>query len=150
MNPRGRNWRLAHGLFAVLLLLGGCGKKGPATITVSGVVTQGGQPVVGAVVGFVPQDEKGKPAQGTTDAEGRFTLKTYLAPGEEVAGALAGDYQVTVQKFEAVSSAEPAGGGAMRAAKNLLPPRYSAPTTSGLTAQVTPDGTNEFPFALEP
>ena len=40
-----------------------------------------------------------KAARGTTDAEGKFTVKTYFNPEVDAAGARPGEYIVTVTKF---------------------------------------------------
>ena len=68
----------------------GCGGK---PLGIKGKVTRDGQPVAGATVDFVPEDA-GRPAVGTTDKDGKFSLSTYK-PGD---GALRGEYRVVIKK----------------------------------------------------
>ena len=60
------------------------------------------QPVDGAAMIFHPQGDgpTAKPAQGKSDGGGRFTLTTYLGPGEQPPAALPGEYTVTVTKID--------------------------------------------------
>ena len=128
----------------------------PSTFPVTGTVTHNGQPVDGATVAF--QGAEGSPsAIGVTDADGKYTLTTFVS-GD---GAVAGDYQVKLFKYK-VETAEavpdessddyvaPAEGEeGDQAQENLLPPNYADPATSGLTATVSEGGDNTFDFALE-
>lgn len=153
------------------LVCSGCGgETGPPTYSVTGNVTMGGSPVDGAVVTFLP-DQGGTAAVGTTDASGNYTLTTRAA-GD---GAEAGQYKVTVTKYEsppeeetgpqvetgdvtaedfdeyaAVEDYDEDGleGGGADVSKNLLPSKFSKATTSGLTAEVT-EGDNVHNFALD-
>lgn len=88
---------LGHRFFAMSLLLMlavGCGGGNPLGLApVSGRVTLDGTPLADATVSFIP--DQGRPASGTTDAEGRFQLTT-LTPGD---GVLSGDHKVTVMKY---------------------------------------------------
>src|SRR5262245_14538073 len=86
---------------AVVIALGGlvgCG----GTSKVEGVVTLDGKPVEGAVVTFVPTDDKGTTPVGQTDSSGKFTLTTNGKPG-----AKSGDYKVTVTKVAAMTGVDP-------------------------------------------
>ena len=58
---------------------------------VNGTVLLDGKPVAGATVMLIPR-ERGRPALGKTDAQGKFTLSTYTQ-GD---GALPGLHRVTV------------------------------------------------------
>ena len=137
---------------AVLLVwtFAGCGPDRPATIAVSGTVTLDGSPVEGAVVGFTPA-EGGRPATGTTDASGKFTLTTF----EKGNGALPGRHTVTISKTKTTGAqgdpmagqggeqGAPAGptlSGPMRPGQQtvewLIPQKYSNPKTSGLSCEV--------------
>jgi hypothetical protein len=139
----------------VLLLVStlGCGQatdpNRPRTFPISGTVTQGGTPVEGAEVTFQPTDGS-HGAVGITDASGKYTLTTFRS-GD---GAVAGDYRVTISKYDrpvvtpksdgriADTGDEPeedqAGGRSFgdREPKNLLPGKYARAETSGLTATV--------------
>lgn len=119
------------------LVLVGCGPSRPETVPVSGHVTLNGQPVEGATVMFSPEAE-GRPATGTTDADGRFTLKTFEA-GD---GALPGVHSVTVTKVESSGvqadrdglSGEIEPGGIQQ--RWVVPRKYAKPDTSGLSVEV--------------
>jgi hypothetical protein len=121
------------------LTLAGCGPSRPETVPVSGRVTLDGRPVEGATVMFSPEAE-GRPATGTTDAEGNFTLKTF-EPGD---GALLGKHRVTVTKVESSGvqadrdglSGEIEPGGIQRTW--IVPQHYSRAESSGLTVEVQP------------
>src|SRR5688500_6533032 len=76
-----------------LVLLAGCGPSGPAMVKDTGTVTLDGTPVDGASVMFVPVSTV-KPAQGKTDAAGKFTLNT--DPSKPDDGALEGEYTIAV------------------------------------------------------
>lgn len=94
---------LIHSIGLCLLLgasLAGCGKSsaGPMTAPVSGVVTYQGQPVVGAAVAFYNLDPDGKAARGTTDANGKYKLSTFLGGASFKSGAQPGQYVVLVTK----------------------------------------------------
>ena len=147
--------------FACLLVAAavcGCGPSHPHVVPTSGVVTYQGQPVAGAQVNFMAPNAA-RAAYGVTDAEGRFRLSTY---GKED-GAVPGSHPVTVAKptetvtGSGMSPDDPDGGYAAAmgqaarspAPKSELPNKYANPQTSGLTAEVTPSGPNEFTFPLE-
>ena len=145
---------------AVVVGLAGCAPTSDVgASTVTGTVTLNGAPVEGATVSFVPADDAGKIAAGTTDAQGKFTLTTVKA-GD---GAVPGAYNVAISKVE---GAVAAGGamteesrqasmpGAGRApapveVKDLLPTKYKSAKDSGLTAEVKSGGGNDFTFTLE-
>lgn len=157
------NWLVC----AVSLVLLGCGEgsSGVATVSVTGVVTLNGQPLPGAAVSFSPKGGKGRAAVGATDIDGKFTLTTVTA-GD---GAVPGEYGVSVTK-NAAAAAQPTSdprstGGAMSAedtAKMMaslqkgktveqqsdLPAKYASPDSSGLQAEVTSGGSNNFKFEL--
>ena len=127
----------------------------PDTYPVTGVVTYNGEPVEGATVTFMATAEGGRGASGTTDSSGKYSLFTFVA-GD---GAIAGNYAVKISKTnggtvantaeEAKAMMEAAAGGPpkMSEIKDLLPAKYKAPQTSGLTAEVKA-GDNKFDFEL--
>lgn len=136
--------------------LAGCGgDRGdrPDTHPVSGVIKFKGTPVEGANVTFAPVNASdGAAAFGVTGTDGRYELTTF----ESGDGAVAGDYQVTVKKIDQPAAAQeesddrtPDTGRRPAAPKNLLPAKYAAAATSGLTAGVTEDGENTFDFDLQ-
>lgn len=104
------------GILAALAALGGCGGETLPTVPVTGTVTYNGKPLDGADISFIPKDPTGEArgASGATDAHGNFKLQTFLVGSKMVAGALPGDYAVTVSKredFTAKLRESMAGGG---------------------------------------
>ncbi len=147
------------GCLALLACFIGCpqagNEKAPATAPVTGTVTYKGAAVEGAVVTFSPASSGGSAAVATTDAQGNFTLKSQW--GTE--GAEPGNYKVAISKSEVEGG--PGGeeeiedariGGAEEAPAATvtedLPAKYKSAETSGLTAEVKADTTNEFKFDL--
>src|SRR5439155_948571 len=133
-------------LVAITSLVGCSGGHG--TASVSGTVTYKSQPVDGATVIFHPKGEgpTAKPAQGKTNGGGHFTVTTYFGPGEQPAGALPGDYAVTVTKID-----EPQGAFDPHKdppPKNHLPAKYSTPQQSPLTVTIKA-GSNRPELKLE-
>lgn len=131
-----------------ILLLAGCG-SGPKTYSVTGTVTYKGAPVEGADIAFLPvkEDPTVKPAGGATGAGGKFTVKTYFAPGDERTGATAGMYKITLQKFPPVTGiADPYKPGPQP--KNELPGKYSSNLTTPLEREVKASGRNDFVLEL--
>jgi len=120
--------------FGIALLAGlaGCDRPGTApTVKVTGAVTYNGAPIEGVSVGFIP--DKGRPASGLTDDEGRFTLSTFRT-GD---GAVPGKHSVSVT--EGPPDTPPPMPGTPEAKMWRPPPprfprRYSDPRTSGFTA----------------
>lgn len=132
-------------LLGLLVTCWGCGGDGiPKAYPVSGVVTYQGKPVEGAEVTFSPavEDPKARAAGGKTDAQGKFTLKTYYDPTHELGGAILGDYLVTITKKEAGASQEEMmkamqSGKPVPMPKDLLPAKYALPQQSGLKQTVS-------------
>ena len=133
----------------------------PPTHSVSGVVTIDGQPIADAIVSFLPDDGQ-NPANGSTDASGRYELTSFTR-GD---GAMEGSFRVTIVKYEkegedkpAVSAEKPAAAEAEseetgnegyvpagmvvsqydEGPKNLLPKQYSDQQETPLTAEVKAD-----------
>lgn len=149
----------------------GCGEQGETTYPVRGTVTLNGEPVSGAIVAFNPKGP-GKPASGVTDQSGAYQLTTNFG-GD---GAVAGDYSVTIVKYESSPTADgqaetsansedayditddypegydemAASAGQTPGSKNLLPRIYANDSTSALIAQVQPNAhDNVFDFQLK-
>ena len=130
-------------LVVIGALLSGCSGSGTRPVPVSGTVSLNGQPVAGADVVFMPQ--QGQLASGQTDAQGRFQLLTAQL-GD---GAVPGDYAVGISKKEKIIDPNnPQNPYPM--VRDVLPPRYGTPSSSGLTAKVQASGRNDFPFDLKP
>jgi hypothetical protein len=106
-----------------------------------------GSPVQGATVVFLNRDSQGRPALGITNAEGRFSLRTYLRPNEEPKGALPGEYDITVVKqgppLEGPNYIGPFGEG-----DHLLAEKYRK--LGSLEARVSEGEPNTFVFDLDP
>jgi len=117
----------------------------PKTYPVDGLVLYNGNPVEGATVVFnSPTENRG--AAGLTDAQGRFTLKTFK-PGD---GAVAGKHEVQISKIEIDKGPKRDPEATPPPPKEIhrLPKKYSEFKTSGLTAEVNPNGKNHFEFKL--
>jgi hypothetical protein len=133
----------------LIVTLAGCGRGGPVTHPVQGTITYNGKPVAEAQVGFVPTDAAGemKPARGKTDANGHFELKTYLGPGDDATGAMAGGYKVTVEK--GLPQNKVITYDDLKNFKPELPVSYADAQKTTLTADVKPTADNDFKFTLE-
>lgn len=121
--------------FVLLFLpyLIGCGQK---LASVEGTVQLDGKPLAAAGIAFHPV-AGGPLGSATTDADGHFRIESANKPG-----LIPGQYQVTVVKKETSGfladksglSAGIAPGGIKETW--LVPQKYAAPNTSGLTADV--------------
>jgi hypothetical protein len=140
-------------LWVVSLALCGCGSSDdrPELGQVTGTITMDGQPLVGTVVVFSP--DNGRPARGKTDAEGKYEL-TYIG---ETRGAKIGHHRVEIapnEEGEDESEIEAATAGedvsapntSVKPGKISVPSRYN--TDSVLEADVKA-GENVFDFKLE-
>lgn len=154
-------WRLdkwavtCSGLWLVLMLTGCSGGSAenpdwPARVPASGTVLYKGQPMAEAVVSFI-NTEAQVTGTGTTDADGHFTLTTYIAND----GVVPGPQVVTVRCVQVTDNTpddvDVSAGGVAGPQKVtwLIPEKYSNATQSGLTATVEANGENEFAFDLE-
>jgi len=135
-----------------LLLLAGCGSKGPRLASVKGKVTLDGQPLANAIVTFTPV--AGGPAStGVTNSNGEYELACQLGKG-----AVVGQHKVSVRSQPptqtgagAVSSDDPSyqygGEDSSRAPvfQEKIPAKYNTNTT--LVREVKP-GSNEINLDL--
>ena len=143
-------YRTLIGWMVGVVLVGmlGCGGKPDTapTAKVTGTVTYKGQPAQRASVGFIPDGGPGgRPASGTTDASGKFTLTTF-APSD---GAVPGKHKVVIT--EASGSSEPPpmpGMPGYKEKKSKFPAKYGNPQTTTLSAEVKPGGPNDFTFDM--
>ncbi len=130
---------LARLALALLMLVAvGCGRQGPTLLPVSGVVTLDGRPVAEAGLIFTPVEE-GPVASGSTDAQGRFQLRTV-----NEFGAVAGEHLVTVTKQETTGLGD-FGAVGPEGVKTIwhVPEKYSNRKTSGLQYTIGPDSDND-------
>jgi hypothetical protein len=140
MSRTHRSCGLALGV-ALWMVVAGCDRSGLNLAPVEGVVTYKGSPLQGAAILFRP--ESGPFATGTTDANGRFILKT--ANHE---GALVGDHKVIITKTETIVKQIPGERLPRYDTKYLIPPKYSDVANSGLGKTVVDDD-NVFEFNLD-
>jgi len=116
-------------------------RKWPLRHPAQGFVEFDGSPLEGATVTFfterVDRGNESFSAVGMTDSAGRFVLKTFR-PND---GAVAGTHIVMIEK----SSVDDKTGRVVTS----LPRRYARQETSGLTAEVTEKGPNDFTFQLK-
>jgi len=130
-------------LLTLLACLAGCGSDSKLG-SVDGVVRLDGKPLTTGTVRFVPT--AGRAASGEIRSDGTFTLGTY----GKTDGALVGTHQVAIIAVQTDPGA-PTEGRLLEAnpkVKPLVPNRYMAPGTSGLTVDVKP-GNNKFDFDLK-
>jgi hypothetical protein len=98
-------WASFATLLLTVLLLAGCGPKGPTIVKVSGVAQRNGQPVPDIELTFHPA--VGRPSWGITDAQGRFTLH-YDRDFPD--GVVVGKHKVTVRGRPYATQAEEFSG----------------------------------------
>jgi hypothetical protein len=116
------------------------------------VVRLDGKPLAGAVVVFLPIDDRGTLTQGETDENGRYELFYASFPG----GTAPGDYKVAIS-YLATPDGTPQGLGPRSAlapppgfheARELLPKKYSDLGQTELKRTVGETG-GTFDFDLE-
>ena len=156
-------------LVAVLVLgasvVTGCGGGAdrPAMVPVSGTVNYNGSPVEGATVTF-SAGTSARSSTGVTDSSGKFKLTTF----DTNDGAQAGEYIVTIAKFEAAATMDSSAGSSPEKMKEMmdkqkammsgaapveqpkakLPTKYADGKTSGETRKVVVGESNDFKFDL--
>jgi len=113
--------------------LWGC-NKGPtvATFPVTGTVTYEGKPVEGASVMFMSKNPDGPKATGDTDAEGKFSLTTYLGPKQILKGAVPDEYKVAIMK------SPPPEAGALAPGMDPGSPEYQKQAMEQMIKQAGP------------
>lgn len=125
-------------LFVIMMCLNGCGPSGPVVIPVSGVITLDGKPVENAAVMFVSASG-GRPAAGSTNANGEYKLTTFADDD----GCVLGKHRVsiTLNRVEGSGGTNtPEGavsGSGLIKTIWIIPEKYSDPTTSGLTEEIS-------------
>lgn len=143
-------------IVSFLFLLSGCTPSGIHVVPAKGTVLYEGKAVDKALVMFVPVSG-GRSAVGTTDNTGEFSV---ISPGAKRGGCVPGKYKIIVTKELYVDSKgnpivfkdDPNNSTIPphnHKLKSFLPKKFEDPTTSGLTAEVKPQGTNHFVFNLD-
>jgi hypothetical protein len=139
---------------AVLCLAHGCSrpldkweKARLRTVPASGRVTLDGEPVSEATV-ILRSDAVPTSPSALTSQDGTFRLRTYVPKD----GAPVGTYAVSIEKTTESQRLPDDPEGLIPPAEitHHLPKRYRDAKTSGLTAEVTEQGPNEFLFELSP
>jgi hypothetical protein len=137
-----------HGLLLFVVscfLWSGCGGPEYDLAPVSGRVTMAGKPLADVKVSFQPtakspgQPNPGPGSYGTTDAEGRFTLRT-IEP--EADGAVVGTHRVHLRTKPPAQ--DPTDDRAP-VFKEIVPPRWR---DGSQTFEVPPEGTQQADFEL--
>jgi hypothetical protein len=131
---------------AISFVLTGCGDSGPRMVPVTGVVSFKSKPTGKINVMFVPVDQKGLIAEGTSDDSGKFVLQS-LKPGD---GAMTGNYKVAFKYVSDIIPDMPGFVGGVKPEPSPIPLKFADAEKSGITASV--DGSaskNEFKFDLE-
>lgn len=108
----------------------------PPTYEVNGVVLWDGKPEPQCLVAFESKSHS-LIAVGMTDADGRFTLKTFK-PGD---GAVAGENAVRLEKTVKVEDGD-VSQSRPPAWFVVTPKKYASAASSGLTATVKSEGEN--------
>lgn len=122
---------------AALCLTVGCGTKSEY-LPVEGRVFYKDKPLANGTVVFQPAD--GPPSVGRTTDDGIFKIE----PNDRIKGA-----RIGLNKVRISARAQPANGESEVALGRLLTPeRYATFESSGLTAEVKPDGNEPFVFRL--
>lgn len=124
-------------------VLFGCNSK-PAIAPVSGKILYNGQPLPYGNVVFQPS--KGQPAGGAVQPDGSFRLSTF----SEYDGAIVGPHKVRVSCYASQRPSAKAnkGGGEATLGESLIPSQYGFADSSGLTADITPEGNDSLVFEL--
>ncbi len=129
--------------FATMSLSGGCGSKAPppGPATVRGKLTFNGQPVVGGLVVFTPDPQRGgsgKPACGETGPDGGFVLQ--LDNSHDIP---AGWYRVSLAPPPVIPDPVSA------TQRPVFPAKLARPDLSGLEREVQAGKEHVFEFAVE-
>ena len=119
----------------------GCGGSDSNLGKVEGVVLLNGKPVPSGKVVFQPAAGRG--AVGVIQPDGTFTMGTY----GDTDGAVIGEHKVAIVAYEAAKVGRPDPTAPRAPVKALVPERYLAPGTSGLTFEVKA-GDNPAEFKL--
>lgn len=134
------------------LFLTGCGAGYIDTVPVEGTIKYKGEIVDGAKIMFSPVDDKGQPAYGTSDANGKYVIQTMQ--GRIGAGTTPGEYKVTINKSVDVPTGKtrprPEGGTEpILEGKEFLPKEYKFTSSTPLTKTVEAGKTNVIDFDLK-
>jgi hypothetical protein len=135
-------------LLTLAAVFAGCGSSSK-TSPVAGRVTYKDKPVAKASISFTPVEGSTPAANGVTDGDGRFTLSTFGIND----GALPGNYRVAIIARGPDRPPRPGEMGSgmpgeMMPGEPVIPTKYFAPDSSGLTYEVK-RGRNQADFELK-
>ncbi|MFO0821295.1 MAG: carboxypeptidase-like regulatory domain-containing protein [Pirellulales bacterium] len=124
-------------IVVLTLLVAGCSReKREPVAPAAGKIQWDGKPLAEATVVFHRLEGEGRSLTVRTLNDGTFRLTTH----EPNDGAPPGRYAVTVELRDWVRD----GDEAVRSGRNLLPPKYASPRTSGLECVIA-EGDNQLP-----
>jgi hypothetical protein len=132
---------------ALALLVGSCSDGKLKVYPVSGQVLYNSEPLKGVDVAFHAVEAANKvpyPPHATTDADGRFTLMSYVKDD----GCPAGEFQVAIAFAVEVVGADD-GGDQSKKLTFQVPLKYHKVETSGLKVTIKPEKNDLEPFKLE-
>jgi hypothetical protein len=124
----------------------------PDLVPVSGTITLDGTPLSNTTISFMPAPgTPGTVAAGATTPDGKYTLKSMHSG----AGAAVGQYRVIISKLKRPDGSDfpldSPEGPIDAGADESLPPRYSDPEKTTLTANVPAGGgIIDFPLKSKP
>jgi hypothetical protein len=140
--------RRATTSFFLILLMGGCGAKGPTIGALRGQVRLDGKPMSNGMVVFDNADA-GISLWVPLDADGRYVARSHDTPGLPV-----GSYRVAVRPHRAWNVDAKTGlpattvGDGKKEPPSPIPPRFLSADTSGLTVEVQKDENPPFDIDL--
>ncbi len=141
-----RAWRLPVAMVSIVAaMIAGCSNNDLNLASVSGHVTLDGQPVPGVLVTYKPRELQGTTSYGLTNDSGEYQLM-YTRTS---AGALPGDYEVSLTPPPVASKSEraelEATGEAPLSTPPALPARYQQ---AGILTATVKAGPNTIDFQL--
>ncbi|WP_145261422.1 DUF4198 domain-containing protein [Calycomorphotria hydatis] len=133
----------------------GCGTDGPERVPLSGVVTYKGEPLAGASVTFQPlatgkTTAPGIASMGTTDQDGRFSLRTINR--ENTPGAVPGPNAITITTVQDFGASTNAPEDDLEASEttSAVPAEPAWTGTFEVQYTVPKEGTSEANFEVAP
>ncbi len=141
-------YRTQFSVFVLIVLVAGCGPKGPPTAAVDGVVTYEGKPVQYARVMFFPQNvPTGMTGYAQTDAEGKFAK---VLTGGTTEGVVVGSHFVTVTEGWPPDKEVPMDASGMQKSPPRGPwtQKYRDSTNPAIKVEVVAGQNNHFDFEI--
>lgn len=120
----------------------------PPTSPVTVTVLQEGKPLPKATVCLINTAPNAASGSGISGEDGKVPITTF----EHGDGLVPGNYKVTVRKIDSNVTPNPNDPDAPPLKEEviwLVPKKYSSVSSTPLTAEITPDGKNEFTFDVK-